>query len=112
MGPPDLESVSRDRLIDDASKQPYFLGMISIDRAHIPMELRARLRSGDVITSVDGNAVRAVRELRSLTSSKEPGTLVRISYVRDGAPKETEAEVTDRSRILGTDPNRGVLPDR
>ncbi len=41
-----LQSVSNDRLIDEASKQPYFLGVIAIDRAQIPSELRARLRSG------------------------------------------------------------------
>ena len=41
-----LESVSRDRLVDEATKQPYFLGMISIDQAQMPTELRARIRSG------------------------------------------------------------------
>jgi HlyD family secretion protein len=41
-----LESISHDRLIDEASKQPYYLGIISIDRAEIPDEYRTRLRSG------------------------------------------------------------------
>lgn len=73
---------------------------------------RAGLRSGDIITGVDGTAVRAVRELRALTSSKEPGTRVRIAFVRDAQPKETEAEVTDRSRMLGPEAGPGYLPDR
>ena len=63
---------------------------------------RAGLRPGDVITGVDGSPVRAVRELRALTSSKEPGTHVRVAYERGGETRETEAEITDRSRVLGT----------
>jgi HlyD family secretion protein len=42
----ELESISSDRLVDEASKQPYYLGIISIDRAEIPEEYRSRLRSG------------------------------------------------------------------
>jgi HlyD family secretion protein len=42
----ELESISSDRLVDEASKQPYYLGIISIDRAEIPEDYRSRLRSG------------------------------------------------------------------
>ncbi|MFZ3181679.1 MAG: HlyD family type I secretion periplasmic adaptor subunit [Methylocystis silviterrae] len=42
----ELESISSDRLVDEASKQPYYLGIISIDRAEVPEEYRSRLRSG------------------------------------------------------------------
>jgi HlyD family secretion protein len=41
-----LESVSRDRLMDEATKQPYYLGIVSINKADIPDDYRARLRSG------------------------------------------------------------------
>ncbi len=41
-----LESVSRDRLMDEATKQPYYLGIVSINKADIPDEYRARLRPG------------------------------------------------------------------
>jgi serine protease Do len=61
---------------------------------------RAGLRPGDVIVGVDGSPVRAVRELRALTSSKEPGTRVLISFVREGSERRVSAEVTDRSRIM------------
>jgi len=69
---------------------------------------RAGLRRGDVITGIDGSPVRAVRELRSLTSSKEPGTHVRVTFERGGETREAEAEITDRSRILGSQ----TPPDR
>lgn len=73
---------------------------------------RAGLRSGDIITGLDGTVVRAVRELRALTSAKEPGTRVRIAFVRDEVPREAEAQVTDRSRMLGPDSGPGIPPDR
>lgn len=41
-----LETVSRDRLIDEATKTPYFLGVISVERTKIPEEMRQRMRSG------------------------------------------------------------------
>ena len=42
----ELESISNDRLVDETSKQPYYLGIISIDRAEIAEEYRNRLRPG------------------------------------------------------------------
>ncbi len=41
-----LDSVSRDRLIDDATKQPYYRGIVSLDETQIPQELRPRVRAG------------------------------------------------------------------
>lgn len=41
-----LQSISHDRMIDEQSKQPYYLGVISLDRAQIPEEYRERVRSG------------------------------------------------------------------
>ncbi|MGO9741681.1 MAG: HlyD family type I secretion periplasmic adaptor subunit [Roseiarcus sp.] len=41
-----LESVSRDRLIDDATHQPFFRGLISLKRADIPEQYRTRIRPG------------------------------------------------------------------
>ncbi|BAT57586.1 type I secretion system membrane fusion protein PrsE [Variibacter gotjawalensis] len=41
-----LQSISHDRLVDEATKQPYYLGIVSIDRAQIPEEYRTRIRSG------------------------------------------------------------------
>jgi HlyD family secretion protein len=41
-----LESVSRDRLMDDTSKQPYYRGIVVLDDTQIPEELRPRVRAG------------------------------------------------------------------
>lgn len=41
-----LETVSRDRLTDETNKQPYYLGIVSINKTDIPDEYRSRLRPG------------------------------------------------------------------
>jgi len=41
-----IETLSKDKLTDEVSKQPYFLGTISISKADIPDEYRNRLRPG------------------------------------------------------------------
>jgi HlyD family secretion protein len=41
-----LDSVSRDRLIDDTTRQPYYRGIVSLDETQIPQELRPRVRAG------------------------------------------------------------------
>jgi HlyD family secretion protein len=43
----ELDTISSDRLLDDGNnKQPFYLGIVSISRAEIPDEYRARLRPG------------------------------------------------------------------
>jgi S1-C subfamily serine protease len=102
--------VSVNDFVDDDTGELAGARVLSITRnspAH-----RAGLQRGDVITGVDGHPVRAVRELRALTSAKEPGTRVMISFVRQGESKMTDAEITDRSRIMGAEPRPFDTPDR
>jgi len=39
-------SVSKDRLIDEATRQPYFLAQIRVDSSNIPEDLRPKLTAG------------------------------------------------------------------
>jgi HlyD family secretion protein len=41
-----LETVSHDRLVDDATKQPYFLGIVSLDKISVPEEYRGKIIAG------------------------------------------------------------------
>jgi HlyD family secretion protein len=41
-----LASVSADRLVDETTHQPYYLGLVSVDKLQIPEELSDRLRAG------------------------------------------------------------------
>ncbi|HET6683120.1 MAG TPA: trypsin-like peptidase domain-containing protein [Gaiella sp.] len=44
----------------------------------------AGLRSGDRITSVDGDSVASVQQLQSAIDTRKPGDTVKLGYVRDG----------------------------
>ncbi|QGY01204.1 HlyD family type I secretion periplasmic adaptor subunit [Methylobacterium mesophilicum SR1.6/6] len=41
-----LTMVSRDRLLDEGTKQPYFAGTVEIDDHHLPEDVRPRLLAG------------------------------------------------------------------
>jgi len=41
-----LESVSRDRLTDETTKQPYYRGIVGLDALDIPEEWRSRVKAG------------------------------------------------------------------
>lgn len=55
-----LRSVSRDRLIEDASREPYFAAEVTVDRATIPAAFANRLTAGipaDVVIPTEPRSV-------------------------------------------------------
>ena len=55
-----LDTLSQDRLIDEGSRQAYYLGIISLERADIPEDLRSRVRPGmpaEVVVSAGERSV-------------------------------------------------------
>lgn len=65
-----------------------------------------QLETGDVLTSLDGTALRDAAELRSLIAAKQVGDTVRVGFVRGGRPG-TVAVVTGPSG--GDGPRRPVI---
>jgi serine protease Do len=59
---------------------------------------KAGLKSGDVITKVDGAPITDARELTRKIAGLKPGTSIDIAYLRDGRERDTKIE-------LGTLPN-------
>jgi putative serine protease PepD len=55
---------------------------------------RAGLRTGDVITSVDGHPATSNIQLQELTITKRPGDTVSIGYLRPEGSTETTGETT------------------
>ncbi len=62
---------------------------------------RAGLKRGDVILSVDGQAIRTGDELVSIVSDMEIGKKLKVEYLRDGNRATTDVVVEDRSKIIG-----------
>ncbi len=72
---------------------------------------KAGLKAGDVITSINGQVVKSGAELRNRIGLLRLGETVRISYLRDGKPREASAVVQARSDAgdsnSGSDMHRG-----
>jgi putative serine protease PepD len=49
----------------------------------------AGLRTGDVITEIDGDRATSAEQLQALTLTRRPGESVKLSYTRDGASRTT-----------------------
>jgi putative serine protease PepD len=56
----------------------------------------AGLRSGDVVTAIDGEAVTSSNELRRLIDSHSPGDSVELTLERDGETKTVQVELGSR----------------
>jgi serine protease Do len=61
----------------------------------------AGLKRGDVILSVNGQAVHNGDELVAIVSDTPIGTKLRIQYLREGRNASANVEVADRNQIIG-----------
>ena len=61
----------------------------------------AGLKRGDVILSVDGQAVHSGDELVAIVSDTEVGKKLHVEYLREGKRATTDVEVADRNQIIG-----------
>jgi len=61
---------------------------------------KAGLKGGDVITSVNGQAVKAGNDLVNPIAQATIGSKVKLSFVRDRTQKETTAVVEDRTHVF------------
>src|SRR5262249_58214313 len=61
---------------------------------------KAGLKGGDVITSVNGQAVKTGNDLVNPIAQAPIGSKVKLSYVRDHQQREVSATVEDRTRVF------------
>src|SRR5207245_160532 len=61
---------------------------------------KAGLKAGDVITTVNGKAVKTGNDLVNPIAQAPIGSKLRLGYVRDRTQKETAATVEDRTRVF------------
>ncbi|HXH87525.1 MAG TPA: trypsin-like peptidase domain-containing protein [Gaiellaceae bacterium] len=96
-----------DALIDDGSVEHAYLGVSTQDvgdaNGAVISEVRAGtpaaaagLKSGDVVTKIDGDEVASSDVLRRVIDSHAPGDTVELTLVRDGATKTLKAELGSR----------------
>jgi serine protease Do len=83
---------------------PYGVVIESVEPGS-PAE-KAGLQGGDVITAVNGQAVKTGNDLVNPIAQATIGSKVKLSYVRDHAQKETTATVEDRTHVFPTTAGR------
>ncbi len=52
---------------------------------------RAGLKSGDVITTIDGTEIHHAHDLPRRVARNGPGAIIKVGFLRDGKPMETKA---------------------
>jgi serine protease Do len=62
---------------------------------------QAGLKSGDVITAVNGHPVKTGDELIADITREAPGSKVKIDFTRNGKPQSTTVTVADRAKLYG-----------
>src|ERR1700676_828189 len=63
----------------------------------------AQLRIGDIVTAIDGNAVRSARDTLSQIAAKKPGVNITLHLLRGRSQLDSKVNVTERpSAIQGT----------
>lgn len=74
----------------------------------------AGLRTGDVITSIDGRPVTDAQSLRNTVAAMRPGARATLEYLRRGERKSTTAHLIERDTVKRADasstPNRSEAP--
>jgi serine protease Do len=61
---------------------------------------KAGFKPGDIITTIDGRAIKDGDDLVNEIASRRPGSSVRLGYLRDGKPVDTTVTVGDRDKVF------------
>ena len=105
--PSDTVGTIADALISNGSVEHAYLGVATDDasngggarlaeiRSGTPAA-RANLRSGDVVTKLDGSTVDSADELRTLVDSKSPGDKVQLTVRRNGTTRTVDVTLGSR----------------
>ena len=61
---------------------------------------KAGLKPGDIITTIDGRAIKDGDDLVNEIASRRPGSTARLGFLRDGKPSDTTVTIGDRDKVF------------
>jgi serine protease Do len=61
---------------------------------------KAGLKPGDIITTIDGHAVKNGDDLVNEIASRRPGSSIRLGYLRDDKPADVTVAIGDREKVF------------
>jgi serine protease Do len=66
---------------------------------------KAGLKAGDIVTAIDGRAIKDGDDLVNEIASRRPGSTIRLGYLRDGKPADTTVTIGDRDKVFADQGN-------
>jgi len=67
---------------------------------------KAGLKSGDIITTIDGSTVKDGDDLVNEITSRRPGSSIRLGYMRDGKPMDATVTIGDLDKVFAEAENQ------
>ncbi len=61
---------------------------------------KAGIKPGDIITTIDGRAIKDGDDLVNEIASRRPGSTIRLGYLRDGKQQDTTVTIGDRDKVF------------
>ena len=61
---------------------------------------KAGLKAEDIITTIDGRAIKDGDDLVNEIASRRPGSTIRLGYIRDGKQEDTTVTIGDRDKVF------------
>jgi serine protease Do len=61
---------------------------------------KAGLKAGDIVTAIDGRAIKDGDDLVNEIASRRPGSTARLGYLRDGKEQDTTVTIGDRDKVF------------
>ena len=67
---------------------------------------KAGMKSGDIITTIDGRSIKDGDDLVNDIASRRPGSTVRLGFLRDGKPADATVTIGDRDKVFADQGNQ------
>jgi serine protease Do len=61
---------------------------------------KAGLKTGDIITTIDGRSIKDGDDLVNEIASRRPGSTIRLGYLREGKQADTTVTIGDRDKVF------------
>ncbi|HTX76628.1 MAG TPA: trypsin-like peptidase domain-containing protein [Terracidiphilus sp.] len=73
---------------------------------------KAGLKAGDIITSIDGRAVKDGDDLVNEIASRRPGSTIRLGFLRNGQQQDATVTIGDRDKVFAEMGNPQANPEQ
>src|ERR1700730_3594666 len=73
---------------------------------------QAGIKTGDIITSVDGQPIKDGDDLVNIITARHPGSTAKVGYLRNGQQQSATVTIQDRTKTVGSLTGQDNTPDQ